>query len=287
MKLVSIIVLNFNGKDLLERCLDSIKENTSYPNYEVIVVDNGSTDGSQAMVEKRYRWVKLIKNKENLGFAKGNNIGIRAAEGDYILLLNNDTIIIQKDWLNNMVATAEEDPRIGIVGCRLITPDGTIQHVGGWFNIRGTGHYVKDIDRTREVDYVTGTALLIKREVINKIGLLDENFSPAYYEDTDWCARCKKAGYKVVCTHKSTIIHVGSATAGRYYSSDVRFYIENKNRLRFTLLNYPLLWLIARIPNEIGILIYSIITKRSSEIFRAYRDNLKNIREILSKRRER
>jgi len=286
MKLVSIIIVNFNGKDFLQKCLDSIKRNTSYPNYEVIVVDNGSSDGSQAMVKRRYRWVKLIKNKENLGFAKANNIGIKAAKGDYLLLLNNDTIIVQRDWLNNMVATAEEDPKIGIVGCRLIGPDGTIQHVGGWYNIRGTGHHIKDIDRTTEVDYVTGAALLIKREVINKIGLLDENFSPIYYEDADWCARCKKAGYKVVCTHKSTIIHLGSFTTSKW-SSNLRFYIENKNRLRFILLNYPLIWLIARIPNEVGILIYSIITKRSSEIFRAYHDNLKNIREIFSERLKR
>ncbi|MEM2618953.1 MAG: glycosyltransferase family 2 protein [Candidatus Hadarchaeales archaeon] len=284
MKLVSIIILNFNKKDLLQKCLDSIKRNTSYTNYEVIVVDNGSSDGSQAMIERRYYWVKLIKNEKNLGFAKANNIGIKAARGDYILLLNNDTIIAQKDWLNNMVAAAEGDPRIGIVGCRLIGPDGTIQHAGGWFDIRGTGHYVKDVDVITEVDYVTGAALLIKREVIDKIGLLDEKFSPLYYEDTDWCARCRKAGYKVVYTPKSTIIHVGSSTASQLYFSSLRYYIENKNRLRFILLNYPLTWLIARIPFEIGILIYSIITKRASEIFRAYCDNLKDIREILSKR---
>jgi len=283
-KLVSIIIVNFNKKELLKQCLDSIKNSTTYPNYEVIVVDNGSSDGSQEMVEKNYRWVKLVKNKENLGFAKANNIGIREARGDYIFLLNNDTVIIQRDWLEKMIAVAESDPKIGIVGCKLVGPGGTIQHVGGWYNVRGTGHYTKDIDRTVEVDYVTGAAMLIKREVIEKIGLLDEGYSPLYYEDTDLCARCKRAGYRIVCTPKTVIIHHGSSTAGKWFSSGFRFYVENKNRLRFILLNYPIHWLIARIPNELGILAYSLVTGRFSEISHAYLENLKQLKTILQER---
>lgn len=186
--LVSIIILNWNKKDLTRNCLNSILKNTEYPYYEIIVVDNGSNDGSPQMIKNEYPMVKLIENKRNLGFSKGNNIGIKYSKGDYIFLLNNDTEVTN-NWLNSAVKVANSSSKIGIVGCKLLFPDGKIQHAGGWMDERAMGHLYGygEVDKGQynkiyEVEFVSGAAMLIKKEVIDKIGLLDEGFSPAYKE---------------------------------------------------------------------------------------------------------
>ena len=130
---VCIIILNWNGKELLKDCLSSLLKLTGYPNYKVIVVDNGSTDGSLEYVKKNFPQVDVLPLDKNYGFAKGNNKGIKYAlkkyKPRYILLLNNDTKIIQRDWLTKLVETAESDKKIGIVVPKLIYTDGRIQHI--------------------------------------------------------------------------------------------------------------------------------------------------------------
>ncbi|MEM4325816.1 MAG: glycosyltransferase family 2 protein, partial [Candidatus Pacearchaeota archaeon] len=121
---VAIIIVNLNKKEILKKCLDSLYKKTKYKNYVVIVSDNGSTDGSVEMIKKEFKRVDLIENRKNLGFALANNVAVdyalRKYNPDYFFLLNNDTKIIQKDWLTKLVETAESDERIGIVGCNLI-----------------------------------------------------------------------------------------------------------------------------------------------------------------------
>jgi len=239
---VSIVVVNWNGKELLKNCLSSL-DGTDYEDFDVIVVDNGSTDGSVEMVREEFSFVGLVLNTRNLGFAKANNQGMKRAlmnGADYVFLLNNDTEIIHKNWLKNLIEVAESSSKIGIVGCKLLLPNGNIQHAGGYVDYKGDHHYLVG-DKIGKVDYVTGAAFLVKREVVNKIGLFDEQFSPAFSEEVDYCMRARKAGYWVVYSPRTVIIHRMGATAKKHSWLAPIIY---RNRVRCQLLNYPLSWLI-------------------------------------------
>ena len=242
----SVIVLSWNGMEYLEDCLDAVLAQ-EYPDFEVIVVDNGSSDGSADFVERLYPQVRLIRNERNLGFAAGNNVGLRAARGDALVLLNQDAVV-EPGWLEVLV-TALEDPTIGMVGCKLLYPDGTIQHAGGRIvDSRGSSRHIGrgepdtgQYDTMEEVDFVTGAALALSRDTLARVGPLDEGFAPAYYEDTDWSYRVREVGLRVVycptavATHfESTSLEVGG------YSHHVAF---NYGRLRFLLKHSPMDWL--------------------------------------------
>jgi len=316
---VHIVIANWNERRLLEECLASIKDFTDYPNFKVIVVDDGSTDGSVEMIRQKFPWVRLIVNKTNLGFAKANNLGIKQALGegaDYIFLLNNDTKVIHSDWIARMVEVAEADPEVGIVGCKLIYPDGRIQHAGGVINVvspsgafhRGEGKPDNGTyNKIEGVDYVTGAAFMIKKELVQKIGLFDEHFSPAYFEETDYCARARLVGYKTVYNPRTTITHYKGVTVKKYFSKPKIDFLSHKNRLRFMLLNFPLKWLLQRSKYEVKIVIGSVVEKKNEArklsplnaklrkdwhlnliaLIKAYLENLKSIGEILQKRMSR
>lgn len=250
-KHVWIIVLNWNGRELLEECLSSIKEKTEYPYFHVLVIDNGSTDGSIEMIKNHFPWVELITNKRNVGLVKARNQGIKFVfnrKADFILFLDNDTKIIQREWLTRMIEFADHNCKIGIVGCKLVFPDMRIQHAGAYVDITGGGHYgLWEANHTKyrevkEVDYVCGATFLIKRGVIDKIGLFDELFSPTYFEEADYCIRARKAGFKVVYYPEVTIVHRVGATVGKHSKMFHRVY--RVNSVRFQLLNFPLKWLV-------------------------------------------
>ncbi len=190
------------------------------------MIDNGSTDGTQAVLKQKYgRKIVLIENGANLRFSRGNNEGIKYAlrnKADYMILLNND-IMVDKNLIKELVAVAESDKTIGIVGPKIyyFQPSNQIWSAGGEIYLhKGTGRHagIRQIDRgqydqIRECDYVTGCALMIKREVVEKIGLLDPAYL-AYYEDTDWCFRAKLAGYKSFYVPKAKMWHKISASTG-------------------------------------------------------------------------
>lgn len=241
-----IVIVNWNGKALLDKCLRSLFQNIPNGTIKVVVVDNASTDSSVDMVQKRYPQVELIENTINEGFSKASNRGIRYAlqkGAKYVMLLNNDIEITENKWLAKFTGIIESDPKIGVVGCKLLFPDGTIQHAGGLVQLSGPynrGENQKDLgqyDRIEPVDYVTGAALIIKSEVIQKIGLLDEGFSPLYYEDTDWCVRAKLYGYNVVYTPKPKLIHDCGASSNKLGGERKNFYAK-RSFIRFVLLNY-------------------------------------------------
>jgi len=292
--LISIIILNWNGKKFLKKCLTSIID-TTYQNYEIIVVDNGSSDESIELIENEFPYVKLIKNNENLGFSKGNNIGIKNSKGNYLLILNNDTEILDKNWLNNAIKIFESDKEIGIVGCKLIYPNGKLQHAGGKFNflkpsvsiLKGNKEDSNKIEYNEEgvVDWVCGAAMFVKREVIEKIGMFEEMFSPAYYEDTDFCMRVRKAGYKIVYAPTIEILHYESPSK-KQYKSEYMDYILARNDTLFLLLHIPLKYLPIRIVLITDILISMIKwspTYRKS-YFKAILWNTKNLNIIIKKR---
>ncbi len=284
--IISIVITNYNRKDMLGRCISLLEENTKVK-HELIVVDDASSDGSAEMVRKKFPKAKLIANKENLGFAKSNNLGISASKGEFVILLNND-IEVGKNWEWGFLDAAKDD-ETGIVGCKLLYPNGRIQHAGcsltPWkivFHGRGDadkGQY----DKVREYDYVTGAAFFIKRAVIEKIGYLDEGYSPLYYEETDYCMRAKKAGFRVVYTPKSVLIHKEGATVtgmGRV------FYYRERSRVRFMLKNYSPLWLVLAFPAEVFRLVKSVFKGRTSPFLKAYGYNFNRLWEIFKKRKE-
>jgi hypothetical protein len=214
MKPVTIIVLTWNGLHYTKRCLETLRAHTRFSEFDVVVADNGSTDGTLEYLRQR-RWITLVENGGNLGFAKGNNCALRLVPpGRDVLLLNNDTEVHQPDWLERLQLTAYSRPDIGLVGCRLRREDGTFQHAGAYMPLetywgQQIGGGEKDINQCnadRDVHSVVFACVYIKREVLDKIGLLNEQFF-SYFEDTDYCLRARESGYSTVCCGSVTLIH--------------------------------------------------------------------------------
>jgi len=210
---VSIIILTWNGLDYTKKCMESLEESVTNKKCDVYVVDNGSIDETLEYL-RGLDWINVIENKENLGFVRGNNIAInRITEGD-IILLNNDIIITQNNWIEELQKTAYKDERTGIVGCRLINEKGEFLHAGTYIypetywgqQIGGGQKNIGQYQDDREVQGVVFACAYIKRSVIDAIGGLNEKFF-SYFEDTDYCLAAKKAGYNTVCCGSVTLIH--------------------------------------------------------------------------------
>jgi GT2 family glycosyltransferase len=210
---VCIVILAWNALDYTKRCLATLRETTLFPDYRVIVVDNGSTSKTTDFL-KTLDWVELIRNEQNEGFARGNNAAFKKCPpGCDIILLNNDTEIHQADWIARMQKTAYDSPDTGIVGCRLRRPNGTLQHAGVympptyWGQQFGSNERdINQFNADREVESVVFACAYIKREVLDRVGLLDERFV-SYFEDTDYCLRAREAGYRTMCCGSVTTVH--------------------------------------------------------------------------------
>lgn len=228
---VSVIIVNWNTCELLRNCLTSIDEKAGDVNCEVIVVDNASSDGSVEMVENEFQHVILVKNQTNRGFASANNQGIAIAKGRYVLLLNSDTIILD-EAIAKTVRFADAHPRAGVTGCRVLNSDRTLQLTCFMYpsilNMLISYTYLNKLfsksrffgreqmrwwnrDDTREVDVVTGCYMLARREAIEQVGGMDEQFF-MYSEETDWCYRFKEAGWQIMFTPDAKIIHLGGSS---------------------------------------------------------------------------
>lgn len=224
---LSIIIVNYNVKEFLQNLLHSLSKATTGIKSEIIIVDNASDDGSVEMLREKFSDITLIANQDNKGFSKANNQGLEIANGKYLLLLNPDTIV-QEDTFHTLIKFFEETPDAGMVGCKILNPDGTLQLAcrrsfpGPWTSFcKVTGlstifpnskifarynlTYL-DENKSYEVDAISGSFMMLKRECYEKIGGLDEQFF-MYGEDLDLCYRTQKAGYKVYYVHSTQIIH--------------------------------------------------------------------------------
>ncbi|HRQ38136.1 MAG TPA: glycosyltransferase [Chloroflexota bacterium] len=241
---MSILVLNWNGRDLLARYLPPLTQ-LDYPGpYEILLVDNGSTDDSVAFTQTHFPAVRIIANEENLGFSRGINRGMQQAASDVIVWLNTD-VDVRPDWLTELVRPLAANASIGITGAKLYFGDGrTLQHAGAMLEYPlaiGRHRFYKQPDNGQadelcDVDYVTGAALAVRREVLDAIGLMDEAFSPFYYEEVDFCHRAIQAGFRVVYVPTAVATHHESLTMGPM--SDRQYYDLNRNRLYYVLKHY-------------------------------------------------
>ncbi len=221
--LSSIIIPVFNNLALTRQCLESVWRDTNAP-CEIIVVDNASTDCTRDYLHRLEAAgrVRVITNRRNLGFSRASNQGARAARGEYLLFLNNDTIV-QPGWLEAMVACARKDAKIGVVGAKLLYPDDTIQHAGVAFNDEKLVHHIyrqydKDhpaVNKEREFQAVTAACALIKKDLFFQAGCFDESYQNGF-EDVDLCFRLRQQGYKVVYTPRAVVYHLESKTMGRH-----------------------------------------------------------------------
>lgn len=229
---VSLIIVSWNTYDILRDCLKSVFQQTKEIDFEVIVVDNASIDNSAEMIKKDFPQVILIENSENRGFAAANNQGMAIAKDWYVLLLNSDTIVLD-DAIAKTVSFADAHPQAAVVGCRVLNPDLTLQPTCFMFPsilnmLLSTTYLYKlfpknkffgrermtwwDRSDVREVDVATGCFMLVRREAIDEVGVMDEQFF-VYGEETDLCYRFKQAGWQILFTPCAEIIHLHAASS--------------------------------------------------------------------------
>jgi GT2 family glycosyltransferase len=236
----SIIILNRDGIDYTKKCIQSIYENTKNLSYEIIIIDNCSKDkrdidGLKEIVEKVLPCeMKIMLLKRETGFGDANNQGIwevlnkikekKDDKNKYIVIMNNDTEIITDNWLQKLIETMKNDPKIGIVGCQLIFQNGKIQHAGGKIDTKGETRHIgykkeqsEETNGIYDVDYITGALMVIKRDVIDKIGGFDSETFQYYYEDVDYCLRAKELDYRVVYCGNVKVIHHEGITTNRFH----------------------------------------------------------------------
>lgn len=257
---LSIIIVNWNVRVLLTKCLNSIFSCPKGREFEVIIIDNASEDGSIEMITQQFPQVRLILNKSNKGFAKANNQGLREMRGEFALLLNPDTIV-GEEAIDKMVEFMKENDDVGILGPKIINPDGSLQAsafsyptliddiiLGFRSNLFFTGKFISHYhsrlyhlpDHPFRVDWVSGACLMIRKKTIEDIGLLDERLF-LFAEDLDWCLRAKNGGWKVIYFPRACIVHYGGQSTKKNLQMKIwsfyfkRFYFAKKYRGRFSM----------------------------------------------------
>ncbi|OKS85932.1 glycosyltransferase family 2 protein [Mucilaginibacter polytrichastri] len=246
-KTVSVITVNFNQSFITEQLLLSIANTNAYLEIEIIVVDNGSKVNSVPEWEQKYPAIKFIRSNLNLGFAGGNNLGIKEAKGEYLFFVNNDTEFTA-GLIETLANVLDTNPNVGLVSpkIRYFDQPGTLQYAGftemNYYTCRNycIGQFEPDNgqydDKLGPTGYAHGAAMMLKREAMDKAGLMAENFF-LYYEEMDWCDRIKKAGYEIWFVPQALIYHKESVSVGK--ASGLKEYFMNRNRILFIRRNAP------------------------------------------------
>ncbi len=241
MKLVSIVTVNYNQPEVTEALLLSIHSKNSYPNIEIIVVDNGSTQNPVPHWQEIYPDVRFLRSDVNLGFAGGNNVGLGIASGDYFFLINNDTEVTA-ELIGKLADTLDRNPGAGIISPKIHYFDqpGLLQYAGytpmNFYMGRNAciGQFEEDKGQYDGYEgptgYVHGAAMMIRREALNRAGLMAENYF-LYYEELDWCERIKRAGYGIFLNTDALIFHKESVSVGK--RTALKEFFMNRNRILF------------------------------------------------------
>jgi len=260
---LSIIIVNWKVKEYLLQCVRSIPQTGGTPSIEVIIVDNGSRDGSGEEIRKNFPWCHVIENEKNLGFAKAANQGLRESQGRYLLLLNPDTAV-KRGALEGFITFMDTHPAAGIAGAQLLNPDGSKQNSIANFPSLATELLNKSLLRWLfparfpgkerhysgpiEVDSVIGAAMIVRREALEQVGTLDEDYF-LFFEETDWCYRMKRAGWKIYHVPQAEFCHSQGTSAGadkkrarvEYYRSRYHFFRKNLGEFQWLLLHIGLM----------------------------------------------
>jgi GT2 family glycosyltransferase len=288
---VSVVVISYNGADVIETCLETLFAN-DYPAFEVVVVNNGSVDGTPQIVEENFPRARLVNVYPNRGYAGGMNEGLKVCRGEILIPFNDDTESTP-NLISEMVRPLEEDPSVGIVGCKILYPDRqTLQHAGGEILPTGLtrhiGYMEKDEgqhDQRREVDYVTGCAAAIRRSLFEKLGLYDDRYYPTYFEEVEFCWRARRIGVRVIYQPTAVLYHYESKTEVKY--SRPFLYRVNRSRLRFVLKNFPLRSLPGVLVKEFRWFLSRDRDEAFGPLLRAYLSTLLRLPMILYDRRYR
>jgi GT2 family glycosyltransferase len=247
MPLVSVITVNYNQPSVTEALLRSLAEVNSYRDVEIIVVDNGSEPDPVPGWTGRYPHVRFVRSDRNTGFAGGNNIGIREAKGDYLFLINNDTEVTPS-LIDLLVGTLEQHPSVGMVSPKIHYYDhpGMLQYAGYTpVNLyTGRNHCIGQFEEDRgqydhlsgPTAYAHGAAMMVRRSAVERAGLMDEHYF-LYYEELDWCARVRKAGFEIYVNMQALILHKESVSVGK--KSALKEYFMNRNRILFLRKHAP------------------------------------------------
>lgn len=296
---ISIIIVNWNGRKWLKDCLDSLKKQT-YKKFEIILVDNASTDDSVSFIKKHYPKVNIVQNKTNRGFAGGNNDGLKVAKGEYILLLNNDTWS-PPNFLKNFIKAFDEIPQAGCVQSKMVLLSNPKKlDVAGayWTDSSFLYHYGfgknanrPEYNKTMPFFSNKGASVMILRKVIDEFGLFDDDFW-LYYEETDFCHRLWLAGYECWYYPKAVVHHAGGGTTFRFDNNLIQFH-NFKNKLMSFLKNFETKSLVTIIPTylllNIGISFIWLFQgkpKHFAALYKSFWWNMIHFNKTLKKRRE-
>lgn len=288
--MISIVVLNYNGQRYLDACLASLAEQT-YQDFELIVVDNASTDGSVEHLRDHFPQVRLVINEANLGFAAGTNSGIRAARGEFILTFNNDAQA-DRHFLEHIIEPMV-DAKVGSCAAKMLFPDGRINSAGICFSRSGAawdrGMFENDsgqYDLQEEVFGACAGAALYRKSMLDEIGLFDEDFF-LYMEDVDLAFRARLAGWRCIYVPRAKVYHHHGGTAG--FGSDLAVYYGNRNVIWYAVKDFPAWLLISSLPfilaRNLAVIPYYALHGQSRVILKSKLDALRGVPKMLEKRK--
>jgi GT2 family glycosyltransferase len=289
--MISVVILNFNGKRYLEKSLSALESQT-YRDFEVIVVDNASSDGSVDYLEAHFPSARIVENEKNLGFAGGTNSGIRLAKGEYILTLNNDTQVDRR-FLECLVEAMQSDKCVGTCAPKMLLPDGRINSAGVCLSRSGAawdrGMFEPDCgqyDCQQEVFGACAGAALYRKEMLEEIGLFDEDFF-LYMEDVDLALRAKLAGWKCIYIPEAVVYHHHGGTAG--FGSDLAVYYGNRNVIWYAVKGFPTGLLLTSLPwimgRNLAVIPYYALRGQGKIILMSKLDALRGLPGMLKKRK--
>jgi GT2 family glycosyltransferase len=301
-KKVVMVIATCNEEDLFNKCIDSIVKNTDYINYKIYVIDDSGKDYLSDKTKTKLKNIKNIHlhiNEKNKGLPYTFNWGMERAfkvdKADYCALLNDDLVFKDKYWLWKLTKILKFDNTVGAVHPKMVNPDGSLQY---FYKNKKTqfAQYKNNIEETEETNYVVeqdmlvGTCLLFKKEVYDEIGGWDLGFSPIYGEDSDWSLRVNKKGFKQLYVGNVKVIHYGGGSSDILFKdfNDKKWYLQKAHGIRVEWLNFSLFKIIKHTIIHLGSAIFSRhLFKKLKLLFKAYRENINNIKEIREKRKER